>query len=81
MPLPGLGTDVATVKRIVRDDPEALDMLDKALQKQDGRPETFDNIQGLEPAPTGTSRQQALRRLRKDRPDLHARVGGFEMSR
>lgn len=46
---------------------------------------TFDNIQGSLPesstvAPTGTSQSAALRRLRTQRPDLHARVLANELS-
>jgi len=33
----------------------------------------FDNVQDSK-APTGNSQAQALRRLSKDRPDLHAKV-------
>lgn len=69
------------IRRICGDDPEALDLLDKTLQRADGRPpETFDNIQGLESAPTGTSAARAIRQLREQRPDLHARVMAKELS-
>lgn len=82
-PLEGLGADVELVKRIVKDDKEALDLLDQAMQTKPGRPpkkaeaETLDNIQGF---PSGTSESAALRRLRKDRPDLLARVIEGEVS-
>jgi hypothetical protein len=33
-----------------------------------------DNNNGINTRPTGTSAAAALRRLRKDRPDMHARV-------
>ena len=73
-PLSGLGATVDLIKRIVEDDKATLDLLDQALQNQPGRPEkTFDNIQGFSP-PTGTSETSALRRLRKDEPELHAEV-------
>jgi hypothetical protein len=55
------------------DDPRALDAIDRAMKRHDGRPTTVDNINGSL-MPTGTSRDAALRRLRKDRPDLHAMV-------
>lgn len=60
------------------DDPEAVDLLDRALQNPPSAHIAFDNVQGT--APTGTSADAALRRLRKDRPDLHARVLARELS-
>lgn len=73
-PLEGLGTDARTLRNLLRDDPEALDLLDQATQNSASIHLTaVDNIHGSE-RPAGTSRDAALRRLRKDRPDLHARV-------
>jgi len=72
-PPKGLGSDLAMVKRICSDDPEVIDLIDQATQKHDGRPVTVDIINGYD-RPTGTNAQQAIRRLRKDRPDLHAQV-------
>lgn len=62
----GLGTDVKTLKNLCRDNPAALDALDRATQGRTGRPsaETVDNINDLK-KPDGTSRDAALRRLRK----------------
>jgi hypothetical protein len=71
-PLKGLGADVDLVRRIVAEDSEALDLLDRALQNPAGRPETLSNIQ--DKAPTGTTRAAALRKLRADAPELHAEV-------
>lgn len=71
-PLAGLGSSVDLVRRIVADDDKAVDLLDKALQRTPADNQPLSNIQ--EHAPTGTSRAAALRRLRKDRPDLHAEV-------
>jgi hypothetical protein len=82
-PLPGLGSDVATVKRIVRDDPEALSMLDEAMKETERRgatEENVNNVNELPDRPQGNSRQQALRRLRGQRPDLHTRVLSGELS-
>jgi hypothetical protein len=67
-PLKGLGADVALVKRLVADDPEALDLLDQALQN----PDALHNVQAN--APTGNAKDRALRKLRKDAPELHAEV-------
>jgi len=79
-PLPsGLGTDIRTLKNICRDNPEALDAIDRACTGHQGsRNDILYNIQ--EVAPTGTSRDAALRRLRKDRPDLHQQVIASQLS-
>jgi hypothetical protein len=77
-PAAGLGTTVDLVRRIVGDDPVALDLLDQALQNPVGHPTILYNIQ--DKAPTGTSSAAALRRLRKDRPDLHTKVLAGELS-
>ncbi|MET7390472.1 hypothetical protein ACFYPT_38795 [Streptomyces sp. NPDC005529] len=76
-PTAGLGATVELIKKIVADDPVAADLLDQAVQHQNGgdrRSDSFslDNIQTV--PPSGTSREAGLRRLRKDRPDLHAEV-------
>lgn len=75
----GLSTDIRTLKNLCRDDPKALDAIDRVTQRPDGGANniTVDNIHGehvLETRPDGTSKAAALRRLRKDRPDLHAEV-------
>lgn len=51
-------------------DPEALDAIDRATQHAPSLHRAVDNINGPE-RPTGTSSAAALRRLRKDRPDLN----------
>lgn len=77
-PLHGLGASVRLVGKIVEsiaDEAERLalaDLLDRALQRPPSI-HALDNIQGTE-APTGTSQAAALRRLRKDAPELHADV-------
>ena len=56
-------------------DREALDAIDRATQNAPYRPEkSVDIVNTLEERPTGNSAAQAIRRLRKDRPDLHADV-------
>lgn len=77
-PLHGIGADVSLLKRIVADDPEAVDLLDRALEGKKGNPwgrsgkptNNLDNIQHIkgEP-PTGTSSDAAIRRLRKHARD------------
>lgn len=84
----GLGANIATLKNICRDNLEALAAIDAAAQgRQGSRSDLVDNIHEVhrssverEGRPTGTSRDAALRRLRKDRPDLLARVVAGEVS-
>lgn len=71
-PVQGLGASVELVRRIVADDPEAVDLLDQALQNPVGCNVPLDNVQGR--APTGNAKDRALRKLRKDAPELHAEV-------
>ena len=79
-PLDGLGTTAQTLRDLCRRDVCAIDAIDRATQHEGGRPaETWDNVPGFI-APGGNSQAKALRRLRKDRPDLHARVLAGELS-
>lgn len=93
-PLQGLGADLDLIKRICGNDSEALDLIDQAVTGKPGGPignrkrssihnTTNDNIMvGImsnEPK-QGTSRQYAFRRLRKSRPDLHAKILAGEMT-
>jgi hypothetical protein len=67
---------------LVRDDPEALDLLDQATENPEGRPAgshatmasetTVNNVNSYETreSPVGNTSQYAIRRLRKERPDL-----------
>ena len=77
-PLAGLGASVQLLRDMCRGEMAALDAIDRVTRNPNGV-HAFDNIQGT-PAPTGTSRQQALRRLRDQRPDLHASVLAGELS-
>jgi hypothetical protein len=72
----GLETSIDMLLRLCRDDKDALDLIDRAIQNPAG-PHI---VQGESRAPTGNSEQTALRRLRKDRPDLHRRVLAGELS-
>ena len=63
---------MALVQRVVADDPVAVDLLDQALQRPSSI-HAHNNVQGTE-APVGNSQAAALRRLRKDAPELHAEV-------
>ena len=71
-PLAGLGATVATVRRLISDDIEALDLLDQAVRNPVGSPRKGNNITPSKRP--GTTKDQALRRLRKDAPELHAEV-------
>lgn len=79
-PREGLGETVENIIKICRDDKYVLDKIDELTQRPNGgdrKTEEYKislyNIQ-TDNAPTGTSTQSALRRLRKDRPDLHEQV-------
>ncbi|MFD5798636.1 hypothetical protein ACFWIO_34920 [Streptomyces diastatochromogenes] len=73
-PTAGLGATVELMKKIVADDPVAADLLDQALVGRGGeRTDLVDNMHEVV-RPSGTSKEAGLRRLRKDRPDLHAEV-------
>lgn len=83
-PTKGLGADLGMLKNLCKGHPRALAAIEQATQRSVGHPESrsiVDNIND-KPAerPTGTSAAQALRRLRKDRPDLHERVLAGELS-
>lgn len=79
-PLEGLGASLGQLRDICRSDPEALDAIDRATAGRQGeRTDLVDNIHEVQ-RPSGTGSAAALRRLRKDRPDLHARVLAGELS-
>lgn len=72
----GLGSTAAQLYQLC---PDLTDKLDKAFgrkQRTDKIIGNFDNIQESDDlkAPTGTAKRTALRRLRKDAPELHAEV-------
>lgn len=73
-PLRGIGATEDLIRRIVANDPEVIDLLDRVHDPRPGfRSDLVDNINEVD-RPAGTSAEQAIRRLRKDRPDLHAEV-------
>jgi hypothetical protein len=74
---------VELFRRLIQDNNRALDLFDRARQRpaslhigDDG--DALYNVQGT--APTGNSVEATIRRLRKDRPDLHARWLAGELS-
>jgi hypothetical protein len=79
-PVEGLGADMRSLHRLCADDREALDLLDQAQVGRQGARTDLVNIINEVERPQGTTRQQALRKLRKDRPDLHEQVIRGEVS-
>jgi hypothetical protein len=61
---------------------QRLDAKDQASQRPRGRPKNVSNGKADRniSRPSGTTAAYALRRLRKDRPDIHAKVLAGEMS-
>lgn len=81
-PPDGLGVDIDTLRKLCRDDPEARDIIDHVTQRPPHRPVSVDiiNAYDKQERPTGTSANQALRKLRVDAPELHRRVLDRELS-
>jgi hypothetical protein len=91
-PLEGLGASVELIRRMVADDPVALDLLDQALQGMHGgdrkSEEVKEEIKGLiQSLDTDTDKKdtrdrsgELIRRLRKDFPELHTKVLNRELS-
>jgi hypothetical protein len=71
-PLEGLGSDVKTIQRMCADDAETLDLIDEVIQNPHGIHVDVNNINVTRPQ--GTSRQNALRSLRKNAPSIHREV-------
>ncbi len=77
-PMEGLGIDLELLKRICRDDEDAMKLIHKVTIGSHGGDRKSENIKKnivlLDKPPEGNTRQKALRQLRKSRPDLHALV-------
>ncbi len=71
-----------THKHLCQDDPGALDAIDRATQREAHRPVSNNNVitSSTEKTVQGNANTYALRKLRKDRPDLHERVISEEIS-
>lgn len=85
-PLRGIGGSVSLIRRLIGDKPEAVALLEQALQ-EGSRPgfrsdlvANRNEVVGGAARPTGTTREYALRRLRRDSPDLHAAVVAGRLS-
>ena len=74
----GLGSDVKTIQRMCADDAETLDLIDSALKNPNGVHHAVDIINAIKP--DGTSRQAALRSLRKNAPAIHKEVISGKLS-
>jgi hypothetical protein len=79
-PLEGLGSSMKLLRDLCRQRPDALDALDRATQRPVGVNQHTEGGTIRNTLAKGTTASQALRRLRKDRPDLHARVLAGELS-
>ena len=87
-PLEGLGADLDLINRICYADAESVSLLDRETTGKPGGDKkseqynlTVDNVNsGLPERPTGNALRYALRRLRRERPELHERVLGQELS-
>jgi adenine-specific DNA methylase len=76
--LDAIDTDFATLNRLCRDDVAALDAFDRATRRTAGRPKKGDIV--THKAARGNTKEYALARLRRERPDLHTRVLDGELS-
>jgi hypothetical protein len=77
----GLGATVQMLKNLCRDDTEALDLIDQAVRREVGANQWEGPSNSMtQGAQQGTTRDYALSRLRRERPDLHQRVLAGELS-
>lgn len=82
--------DPENIRSLIRDDIKLLNLWDEATQRGRGNPTganqhqegNLDNVQvsSSQKYPSGNAASAALRRLRKDKPDLHSRVLEGELS-
>ncbi|MDQ3540090.1 MAG: hypothetical protein M3440_05330 [Chloroflexota bacterium] len=77
----GLGISVDMLKRMCRDNDEALTAIEKALGSHQGqRTDLHDIIMKVAPKEQGTSTEYALRKLHADAPELLKRVLAKELT-
>jgi hypothetical protein len=86
----GLGTTIRFLKNLCQDDKEALNAIDEAIKRRPGNEsgvnqhtkDSKGNVDNIHDSnrPSGTSRDAAIRRLRKDRPDLLQKVIAGQLS-
>lgn len=70
----GLGSSIDQIKRLCSDDPEALDLIDGALQRPAHRPQGSGLIQSTSTKGKRDRSGENIRRLRKDFAADHAEV-------
>lgn len=82
----GIGTTLDILKKLIKDDPKALNLYDEALQRKPGgdRGNQYtggkpDNIMNGN-TEYGTGAAYSLRKLRKDAPEIHKKVLDGELS-
>lgn len=84
-PPEGLGTTIDRVKNLCRDNVPTLDLLDQAVTRKPGGDKRSGEYQTnhnniMNDSVQGTSEVYALRRLRKQAPELHKQVIDGELS-
>jgi len=81
-PLRGIGAKLDLIKRMVADDPAVVDLLDRELVNPQGGSAAQRSTVSVSNSgrPSGTTKQYALRRLRRDAPELHAEVVAGSLS-
>lgn len=80
-PLKGLGGTLEDLVKFCKVDQEALNLIDQVTGNHQGkRNDLVDNVNEVLERPAGNTKQYAIRKLRKDRPDLHARVMAEEIT-
>lgn len=79
-PLEGLGEDPAAIKRMLSHDPESLTLFEEAMVGQHGGSRAESKSDNVTLAERGNTKGYTLRRLKKDHPELHAKVCAGEMS-
>lgn len=72
----GLGVDLETLRKLCRDDVEAMDIIDRETKRPPHRPSISDNNGNTyeRERPVGNTADYALRKLRTDAPELHRQV-------
>jgi hypothetical protein len=80
----GLGASIEQIRSLCREDTESIDLIDRELQRPPGgdkRSKEATSVNNVNvDRPQGNASATALRRLRKDRSDLHAKVIAGELS-
>ena len=73
----GIGTTLETLRKLITGHPQALNFYDKAMQRE---PYIHADVDNVNVRPTGNTEAYALRKLRKDAPEVHKQVLDGEIS-